>query len=91
MFKFGKEGNKEGEFNCPGHLSVNRDEHLMVCDSGNNRVQVFELSGKFVTEFGAYGSGEGEFKCPLSTANLSDGRVVVSDCDNNRIQIFELI
>ena len=91
VFKFGKEGNKEGEFNCPGHLSVNRDGHLMVCDSGNNRVQVFELTGKFVTEFGAYGSGEGEFKCPLSTANLSDGRVVVSDCDNNRIQIFELI
>ena len=24
VFKFGKEGNKEGEFNCPGHLSVNR-------------------------------------------------------------------
>ena len=70
---------------------LTEDGHLMVCDSGNNRVQVFELSGKFVTKFGAYGSGEGEFKCPLSTANLSDGRIVVSDCDNNRIQIFELI
>ena len=70
MFKFGKEGKKEGEFNCPGYLSVNRDGHLMVCDSGNNRVQVFELSGKFVTKFVTKGSGKGELNWPQSTANL---------------------
>ena len=27
----------------------------MVCDSGNHRVQVFELSGRFVAVFGAHG------------------------------------
>ena len=91
MFKFGKRGIKEGEFKYPGYLSVNRDGHLMVCDIWNHRVQVFELSGKFVTKFGTEGSEIGEFKCPLSTANLSDGRIVVSDCNNNRIQIFELV
>ena len=63
----------------------------MVCDSGNNRFQVFELSGNFVTKFGTYGSGEGEFMYPVSTANLSDGRIVVCDGDNNGIQIYELI
>ena len=93
MFKFGKEGNKEGEFNSPGYLSVNtyRDGHVMVCDSENHRVQVFELSGKFVTKFGTKGSGKGEFMYPVSIANLSDGRIVVCDCHNHRIQIFELI
>ena len=91
MFKFGKEGNKEGEFNSPGYLSVNRNGHLMVCDSGNDRVQVFELSGKFLTTFGTKGSGNGQFYYPVSTANLSDGRIVVSDGLNNRIQILELI
>ena len=87
VFKFGKKGKKEGEFNCPCYLSVNRDGHLMVCDSGNNRVQVFEL----VTEFGTKGSGNGEFDQPVSTANLCDGRIVVSEGGNNRIQIFEFI
>ena len=91
VFKFGKKGNKEGEFDWPGHLSVNRDGHVMVCDSENHRFQVFELSGKFVTKFGTKGSGKGEFVWPESTANLSDGRIVVSDHLNNRIQIFELI
>ena len=90
-FKFGKWGNKEGEFDWPCYLSVNRDGHLMVCDSENHRVQVFETIGFFVTEFGTKGSGKGEFNYPASTANLSDGRIVVSDRHNNRIQIFELI
>ena len=61
MFKFGKEGNKEGEFSRPRYLSVNKDGHLMVCDSGNDRIQVFELNGTFVTMFGRKGSGRGEF------------------------------
>ena len=63
----------------------------MVCDSQNHRVQVFELSGKFVTKFGSEGSERGEFKYPVSIASLSDGRIVVSDEDNHRIQIFDQI
>ena len=89
--KFGKQGNKDGEFNEPRYLSVNKEGLLMVCDSKNHRVQVFELSGKFVTKFGSEGSERGEFKCPVSTANLSDGRIVVCDFNNNRIQVFDKI
>ena len=63
----------------------------MVCDAGNNRVQVFELSEKFVTKFGSEGSERGEFDCPGSTASLSDGRIVVSDRNNHRIQVFDQI
>ena len=90
MLKFGKKGNKEGEFNCASYLSFNRDGHVMVCDSGNHRMQVFERSEKFGTTFGTKGSGKGELNWPLSTANLSDGRIVVCDKNNNRIQILEL-
>ena len=61
----------------------------MVCDSQNHRVQVFELSGKFVTKFGSEGSWRGELKNPLSTAILSDGRIVVCNKNNQPIQVFE--
>ena len=91
IFKFGKEGKKDGEFNHPRYLSINKERFLMVCDSFNHRVQVFELSGKFVTKFGSEGSKTGEFKYPSSTANLTDGRIVVCDMENNRIQVFEQI
>ncbi|XP_073252289.1 E3 ubiquitin-protein ligase TRIM71-like [Porites lutea] len=89
--KFGKLGIKDGEFNEPFCLSVNKEGLLMVCDAGNHRVQLFELSGKFVAKFGSEGSERGELKNPRSTANLSDGRIVVCDKDNNRIQVFDKI
>ena len=91
--KFGKQGNKDGEFSWPRYLSVNKQGLLiiMVSDSQNHRVQVFELSGKFVTKFGSEESGRGELYCPASTASLSDGRIVVSDEHNHRIQIFDQI
>jgi len=61
----------------------------MVCDSGNNRIQVFELNGKFVGKFGTKGSNLGEFNRPRSVAVLSNGRIVVCDWNNHRIQILE--
>ena len=64
---------------------VNKEGLLMVCDRANHRVQVFELSGKFVTKFGRVGSGRGELRNPFSTAILSDGRIVVCEFHNNRI------
>ena len=90
MYKFGKKGSGNGEFDTPRCLTVNKAGHLMVCDRGNHRVQVFELGGKFVTKFGTKGSGIGEFDAgPVSTAVLSDGRIVATDWGNHRIQIFE--
>ena len=68
---------------------MNKVGHLLVCDSWNHRIQVFELSGKFLKKFGTKGSEIGEFNLPNSTAVLSDGRIVVSDFYNHRIQIFE--
>ena len=89
LYKFGNRGNRDGELNSPGFLSVNKAGHLMVCDTNNCRVQVFELSGRFITKFGKEGSGPGEFNSPTSTAVLSDGRIVVADWLNHRIQKFE--
>ena len=61
----------------------------MVSDSGNNRIQVFKLNGKFVGKFATKGSNIGEFSYPLSVVVLSNGLVIVSDYSNHRIQMFE--
>ena len=61
----------------------------MVCDEDNHRIQVFDLTGKFITKFGSKGDNKGEFNLPVSTAVFSDGRIVVSHFCNHRIQIFE--
>ena len=88
--KFGKQGNKDGEFNYPRSLLVSKEGLLLVCDCNNQRVQVFRSRGKFFTKFGSNGSEKGNLKYPNCAANLSDGRIVVCDSNNdNRIQVFE--
>ena len=84
LYKFGNEGEGDGEFNGPHCLSVDKAEHLMVCDYGNNRVQVLELNGKFITKFKLMRRGS-----PTSTTVLSDGTIVVSDYWEDCIQIIK--
>ena len=62
----------------------------MVCDKNNQRIQDFELNGKFFGTFGTEGVYLGEFNGPRSAAILRNGGILVSDCGNtNHIQIFE--
>ena len=89
QYKFGKQGEGDGEFNHPRFLSVTQSKHLLVCDEKNHRIQVFDLDGKFVGKFGTKGSKLGEFNQPFSEAVLGNDQIVVSDYNNNRIQIFE--
>ena len=89
QYKFGKQGDGDGEFNYPRFLSVTQSKHLLVCDEYNHRIQVFELDGKFVGKFGTNGSKLGEFKEPFSVAVLSNDQIVVCDKTNHRIQIFQ--
>ena len=84
LYKLGNEGKGDGEFNNPRFLSVDKAGHLMVCDYGNNRVQVLELNGKFITKFKLRSGG-----LPVSTAILSDGRIVVSYYRDSCIQIIK--
>lgn len=68
---------------------MSKSGHLLVCDSWNHRIQVFDLNGKFVYKFGAKGENLGEFNLPSAIAVLSNGRVVVSERYNERVQIFD--
>ena len=92
LYKFGNkgDGDGDGEFYKPRCLSVDKAEHLVVCDYGNNRVQVLDLSGKFITKIRVpYGGEIGPFQLPTSTAVLTDGRIVLTDYCNDRMLIIE--
>ena len=87
LYKFGNEG--DGEFIRPHFLSVDKAGHLMVCDSENDRIQILELSGKFIANFELMSDKIEEYVGPVSTAELSDGRIVVSDYCDDCIKIIE--
>jgi len=61
---------------------------ILVADSGNDRVQAFDSTGRFVSTFGASGSGPGQFDNPQGLAIDDLGRVIVVDGGNNRLQLL---
>jgi hypothetical protein len=61
---------------------------VVVADSGNHRIQTFDLEGNFVSTYGGPGSGPGEFSNPQGLAADNSGHIVVADSGNNRLQVL---
>ncbi|XP_015608965.1 RING finger protein nhl-1 isoform X5 [Cephus cinctus] len=89
LFKFGMRGSEAGCFTWPRGLAVGPDNSIVVADSSNHRVQVFDGNGNFTKEFGSYGSGEGEFDCLAGVAVNRIGQFIIADRYNHRIQVLD--
>jgi hypothetical protein len=73
----------------PSDLAADLQQSLFyVVDSGNNRIVVFDLDGKFIRIIGKEGQGPGEFSQPTGAWVFEDSRLAIADYRNNRIQIF---
>jgi tripartite motif-containing protein 71 len=65
--------------------------NVFVVNRGNNRIQVFDSSGTFITRFGSFGPGNGQIAAAWGIAvNPLTGNVYVADQSNHRIQVFAL-
>jgi peptidylamidoglycolate lyase len=51
LFEWGKKGNQEGEFDIPHGISLDKKGNVYVADRENNRVQIFDSSGKFLEQY----------------------------------------
>ena len=83
LYKFGKKGNQDGQFNWPYGLLVDSSANLLVCDSGNNRVQQFSLDGRF--------TGKSIIRLSNVTAMLTapDRRILVTSHDEKKVYILK--
>jgi DNA-binding beta-propeller fold protein YncE len=77
-----------GDFAKPTGVAVDPDGNLYVCDTLNNRVEIFDADGKFVSTFGKAGDGPGYFARPKGVAIDSDGHIWVADGQQDRVQVF---
>ncbi|XP_022230345.2 RING finger protein nhl-1 isoform X4 [Drosophila obscura] len=89
LFQLGGRGSEPGSFTWPRGLAVGPDNSIVVADSSNHRVQVFDSNGIFVKEFGEYGNGEGEFDCLAGVAVNRIGQYIIADRYNHRIQVLD--
>ena len=51
LFEWGKKGSSEGEFNIPHGICLDDNENVYVADRENNRIQVFDPTGKFLKQY----------------------------------------
>lgn len=91
--KMGTAGHKHeltspGDFSKPGGLAVDPEGNLYVADTWNNRIQIFDADGNFMSSFGKAGDGPGYFSRPKGVAIDSDGHVWVADGMQDRVQVF---
>lgn len=96
--QWGRTGSADGEFDCPGGLSVTPDGRVYVADQTNRRVQVFDGEGKFLTKWGEFGTKPGQFGGNVSIRSRvggpqfvafdSKGDVYTTEGSVGRIQKF---
>ncbi len=89
MWDIGTKGSGPGQFNNPTGVAVDNESRIYAADSGNNRIQVFDSKGNFLTAFGSSGSNPGQFSNPQGVAVDSDHRIYVCDKNNKRVQILQ--
>jgi sugar lactone lactonase YvrE len=77
-----------GDFAKPTGVAVDRDGNLYVADTLNNRIEVFDADGRFISTFGKAGDGPGYFARPKGVAIDSDDHIWVADGMQDRVQVF---
>jgi tripartite motif-containing protein 71 len=98
ILQWGDKGEEPGQFSFgssqnytkpPGGGIAVSGNYVYVADSGNNRIQRFNLEGGEAVQWGTKGDGPGQFSYPRGVAaNASE--VLVADDDNHRIEKFGL-
>ena len=86
--KFGTKGSGRREFDDPYGIIGDSYGFIIVVDSNNHRVSIFDKHHHCIHCFGSNGSANGQFNCPRGIALSPNGSIYVSDHCNKRIQIF---
>jgi DNA-binding beta-propeller fold protein YncE len=77
-----------GDFSMPTGVAVDQEGNVYVTDTFNNRVEIFDGDGNFVSQFGKNCDGPGCLPKPKGIAVDSDGHVWVADAMLDVLQVF---
>jgi DNA-binding beta-propeller fold protein YncE len=77
-----------GDFGAPSNVAVDKEGNVYVTDTMNNRVEIFDADGNFLSLFGKHGDGPGYLARPKGIAVDCDGHIWVADSFQDRVQVF---
>lgn len=64
-------------------------DRLLVVDSQQHQISVFDTNGKLLNKWGKRGNGPGEFNYPTHLAVDDKQQIYVTDSMNYRVQVFD--
>jgi tripartite motif-containing protein 2/3 len=88
--KFGEFGILEGQFTEPSGVAVNAQNDIIVADTNNHRIQIFDKEGRFKFQFGEVGKRDGQLLYPNRVAVVKNsGDIIVTErSPTHQIQIY---
>nr|CAG4638281.1 EOG090X01W2 [Cyclestheria hislopi] len=88
--KFGEFGVMEGQFTEPSGVAVNAQNDIIVADTNNHRIQIFDKEGRFKFQFGECGKRDGQLLYPNRVAVVKNsGDIIVTErSPTHQIQIY---
>src|SRR5574341_522945 len=72
----------------PRGIAIDDDGNVYLADTGNKRIQVFDVKGFFARQIGTGGPEVGQLDEPVGLAFGPDGNLYVADTWNQRIEVF---
>ena len=80
------------QFDFPSDVEVDEFGYTWVADARNDRIQVFNEAGDYVTQFGSQGTGAGQLNTDwwLRLAIADEGNLWVVDQGNHRVQLWSM-
>ncbi|OLS37843.1 6-bladed beta-propeller [Bacillus sp. MRMR6] len=88
IFKFGKEGEGEGEFKFPYGIAGDEKGNVYVADLYNGNISIFDSKGKFIEYFKEMEETKA-IKAP-GAIRIVEEKIYVTDIEKNKIFVFNL-
>ncbi len=89
IFKFGKEGEGEGEFMFPYGITGDKDGNVYVADLYNGNISIFSKKGKFIKYFEEKDSATPAITSPAGL-RIFDNKLYVTDIESKKVIVFTL-
>ena len=81
-------GPGDGQMVWPVDIAFDSKNRLFLTDEHNQRISIYDDSGKFLDKWGTPGTAEGQLDGPAGIALDQDDNVFVVDQNNHRVQKF---
>ena len=90
MSKFGEYGNAEGQFTEPSGVAVDARNRLVVADTNNNRIQIFDVHGRFLSQFGSSVNSRLTFPNRIAVSRKTGNIVITERSPSHRVQTYTI-